>query len=104
MTIEKFINALRAKYINSKGLYRCLNWDGRHLGVLSSCTGGTPGNSHCISFVLVSLDMCGVLFGLLYRLLCTGTQGHNPFRDRQMSSYFNYDNTSPACETESNNN
>ena len=21
--------------------------------------------------------MCGVLFGLLYRLLCTGTQGHH---------------------------
>ena len=49
-----------------------------HRWVLSSCT-RTQGNSRYFFFVQDSLIMCGVLFGLLYRLLCTGTQGQaNP--------------------------
>ena len=48
--------------------------------VLSSCT-GTQGNSHCIVFVYDSLAMCGVLFGLLYWLLCIGTRGQSQKRD-----------------------
>ena len=43
--------------------------------VLSSSI-GTQGNSHCIFFHQDSLIMCGVLFGILYRL-CTGTRGQN---------------------------
>ena len=43
-----------------------------------SCS-GTQVNSHCFFFVQDLLIMCSVLFGLLYRLLCTGTRGQNRF-------------------------
>ena len=48
--------------------------------VVSSYT-GAQGNSHCIFFVWKSLVRCSVLFGLLYRLLCTATRGQNPNKD-----------------------
>ena len=53
------------------------DWSNYDQGVLYSST-GTQGNSHCIFFVQDSLIMCGVLFGLLYRFLCTGTGGQSP--------------------------
>ena len=46
--------------------------------VLSWCT-GRRGNNHCSFFVQESMFSCCELFGLLYRLLCTGTRGQNPY-------------------------
>ena len=52
---------------------KCFPYYRTSMRVLSWCT-GLQENSHCSFFVSVS---CCVLFGLLYRLLCSGTRGQN---------------------------